>query len=95
MPKSIRAVIAVGGIVGAIMATFGPAHAGYYYDYGYAPYDPYPPYFLYPPFPYGIAEYGAPTYHYAGFYGPRVVFAPQMYRTHYGFVVRYRNVPRY
>jgi hypothetical protein len=94
MPKSIRAIIAAGAIIAAAVATLGAADAGYD-AYGYGPYSPCPPYLLYPPFPYGIAEYGAPTYYYGGFYGPRVVLAPRPYRTRYGYVVRYRNIPRY
>jgi hypothetical protein len=50
---------------------------------------------MYLPFPYAIADYGAPTYYYGGFYGPRVVFAPGLHRTRYGYIVRYRNIPRY
>jgi hypothetical protein len=95
MSKSIRAksmavVVAFGGMIAATLATPGPAAAGY------VPYYPYPAgYFMYLPFPYAIADYGAPTYYYGESYGPRVVLAPRLYRTRYGYVVRYRNVPRY
>jgi hypothetical protein len=90
MSRSMAAAAAAGVIIAAILATPGPAAAHY------VPYYPYPAgYFMYLPFPYAIADYGAPTYYYGGFYGPRVVFAPGLHRTRYGYIVRYRNIPRY
>jgi len=54
------------------------------------------PYYGYPAFYeyYGIA---LPTFYYQGFYGPRVVFAPCIYRSRHapnGYWVRYQNVRR-
>jgi hypothetical protein len=88
--KSLAATATVGAIVVATLATFGPA------DARYIPYYPYPAgYFMYLPFPFAIADYAAPTYYYGGFYGPRVVFAPGLHRMRYGYIVHYRNIPRY
>jgi hypothetical protein len=38
---------------------------------------------------------GLPTYYYGGFYTSRVVLAPCLYRTPYGYFVQYRTVRRY
>lgn len=40
---------------------------------------------------YGLA---LPTFYYGGFYTSRVVYAPCIYRSPYGYAVRYRNVRR-
>lgn len=83
-------IAAIFGMITAALATSGPADAGYV---GYGVYYGCPAYFVYPP-PYIVTDYGASTYYYGGFYGPRVAFAPRLHRTRYGYVVRYQNVPR-
>jgi len=51
------------------------------------------PYYGFPAFYdyYGLA---LPTFPYGGFYTGRVVFAPCIYRSPYGYAVRYQNVRR-
>lgn len=78
----IAAIVVVGGIVTITVATLGPTEA--HFAYGCQPHYGYPAYY-----------YGFPTYHYGGFYTSRVVFAPSVYPTYYGYFVRYRTVRRY
>lgn len=81
MLRSIAAFVAAIGIA-STFATVKPAEAGE--AAGCAPHYGYP-----------ADYYGLPTYHYGGFYGPRFVFAPCVFRVPYGYFARYRTVRRY
>jgi hypothetical protein len=81
MLRSIAAILAAGGIAVTTFATPRPAEA--HNAYGCQTHYGYPAYY-----------YGFPTYHYGGFYTSRVVFAPCVYPTYYGYFVRYRTTPR-
>ncbi len=85
MLRSIAVVVAAGGIAAIAVATLNPAEAGY--AHGCKAHYGYP-----------ASYYGFPTFYYGGFYTPRVVFAPCVYRTYYlpyGYFVRYHTVRRY
>jgi hypothetical protein len=80
--RSIAVIGAACGIAATTITTLKQAEA--HYAYGCQPRSGYP------------ASYnGFPTYYYGGFYTPRVVLAPCVYRIPYGYFVGYRNVRRY
>lgn len=80
--RSIGAIVASGVIAVTSFVTLNPAQARH--ASGCKAHYGYPAYY-----------YGFPTYYYGGFYTSRVVFAPCVYPTYYGYFVQYRTVRRY